>query len=172
MSEPKKDKEAKLEVKSEVKEASTRKSKPVRSFFKSFVDVKRWSSYDEVSAHTKTTVGLFRRLFSRSIKEVRHETYEEAIARLGLTPEQVIAKKKSLLQQAIIYGIFTLAFFVYFFYLLINIKLVAAGMMLILVVLMALSTYQEHFWYMQMHKKKLGCNFAEWLDFVLWRKAR
>jgi len=169
--------EVKLETKSEAKSleiqknANTKKNKPIKKFFKSFVDVKKWSSYDEVSANAKTTWGLFRRLTSRGTKEIRQETYEEAIVRMGLTSEQIVTREKNFLYSAMVYGVFAIGFFLYFIYLLIHIKLVSAGLTLILVALMSLTTYREHFWYMQMHKKKLGCNFSEWLDFVLRRKA-
>ena len=62
----------------------TKKSGLVKKFFKSFVDVKKWSSYDDVSANTKTTIGLYRRFFSRSAEPIRQETYEQSVARLNL----------------------------------------------------------------------------------------
>lgn len=153
----------------ETKPVSTPKRKPVRKFFKSFVDVKKWSSYDEVSANAKTTVGLFRRLFHLSAQETRQETYDEAIVRLGLTPEQIQERKKNFLYSALVYGAFALGFFLYFIYLLFQFRWYAACLTPILIALMVLAAYREHFWYMQMQKQKLGCNFHEWLEFVLRR---
>ncbi|MDR1057014.1 MAG: type IVB secretion system protein IcmV [Coxiellaceae bacterium] len=150
----------------ETKTAETPKRKPVRNFFKSFVDVKRWSSYDEVSTNAKTVWGLFRRLTKRT-QEIRQETYEEAVACLGLTPEQIILRKKNFLYAALIYWTFALGFLIYFIYLLIHLNLLASFLTFILVIVMSLTAYREHFWYMQMQKKKLGCRFHDWITFIL-----
>lgn len=167
--------EVKLEVKkpgmeqAAVKqEVVVQKSRPIKKFFKSFVDVKKWSSYDEVSGNAKTTWSLFRRLLHRN-DNVRQETYEEAIDRLGLGQEQLAARKDNFLYSFMIYGFFSFIFFIYFVYLLFNTRLLAAFLVLILMSLMALAAYREHFWYMQMQKKKLGCTFQDWLDFILRR---
>ena len=92
------------EAKPETKEIKvvTKKRGPVKKFFKSFVDVKKWSSYDEVVSNTKTTWGLFRRLTSHGSQAVRHETYEEAIVRLGLTEEQIVKRKNNFLYSSIV----------------------------------------------------------------------
>ena len=163
--------ELKEGLKAEKKEVVVKKKGPAKKFFKSFVDVKKWSSYDEVSSNTKTAWGLFRRLSNRN-KDVRKETYEDAISRMGLSEEQIHQRKKNFLLSALVYAVFALGFFVYLVYLLINVKLLAASLTLLLVVLMSLATYREHFWYMQMHKRKLGCTFEDWLAFILRRPLK
>lgn len=145
------------------------KRKPVRKFLKTFVDVKKWTSYDEVSSNVKNTASLFRRLIYTKPTEIRQETYEEAIVRLGLTAEQVVVRKNNFLHSALVYALFVVGFFAYFVYMAINFKILAACFSLLLMVLMTLATYREHFWYMQMQKKRLGCNFRDWLAFVLRR---
>lgn len=161
-----------LEGKSEVSKNITPPRKgPVKRLFKSFVDVKTWLSYDNLKSDVKNVWGLFRRLFSRSRREIYRETYEEAVIRLGLTSEQIVTRKKNFLYAAIVYWLVASVFVSYFIYLIINVRLFSAFFMLILTILMVLTAYQEHFWYMQMQKKKLGCNFREWLDFVLRRKG-
>ncbi len=144
----------------------------VGKFFKSFVDLKKWVSYDEISSNTKNTVGFFRRLFSSQHKEVRHESYEEAISRMGLNDEQIAKRKKIFLQSAMIYGGFALGFVIYFVYLMINLRLLAASLTLIIIALMVVTAYREHFWYMQMDKKKLGCDFHDWIAFILRRDSK
>ncbi len=164
--------EDKSEGKAQVKEEVSPKRKPIKKFFKTFVDVKKWSSFDEVSANTKNTWGLFKRLFSRGGGEKRQETYEEAIARLSLNPEEVVARKNNFLYSTMIYAFFALGFFSYLVYLLLNARFLAASLTIVLVALMLVAAYREHFWYMQMSKKKLGCSFKEWLDFVLRRNVK
>ena len=145
----------------------TQKRKPVRSFFKSFVDVKRWMSYDELSTNVKSTLGLVRMVFSRSTKQPQPETYEESVARLNLTEEQLISRKKVFLYSALIYSFFAIGLFIYFIYLVVNSHLYAAAFDLILTGLITVTAYHEHLWYMQMQKRKLGCTFHDWLDFIL-----
>lgn len=168
----------KEETKAIVKEAKAtkeakepKKKGPVRKFFKSFVDVKKWMAYDEVSGDVKTTFGLYRRLFTKSAKPVYHETYEESIARQNLTEAQLTARKKAFLYSAIAYFVFALCLFLYFIQILLNGHLFAAFFDLILVGVLSLLAYHEHFWYMQMQKRKLGCNFHDWISFIL-RRAK
>jgi len=157
---------------SEEKKVVSQKRKPIRKFFKSFVNVKAWVSYDEIKSNTKNTWSLFQRLIYRGPKEgVRQETYEEAVIRLGLTPEQLLSRKRNFLYSALLYEAFAVAFFIYFIYLLVNLKIIASCLTLILVVLMSVVAYREHFWYMQMQKKKLGCNFKDWVGFILKRSV-
>ena len=152
-----------------VKEKTPEEKRPVKKFFKSFVDVKKWAAYDEVSSHVKTTFGLFCKLFHPEKKIVRRETYEESIARLGLTEEQLANRKKVFLYSAFTYFIFAIGVLVYLIYLLMHKRLFASFFSFILVTLFFLTAYREHFWYMQMQQKKLGCNFYDWVNFVLKR---
>lgn len=153
----------------EKKKEEIKKRRPIRAFFKSFVNVSKWVSYDEVTGNVKLARGLLRRLFFRNLKAVNSETYEESVARLHLTAEQLQQRKKVFLYSALVYGMLALLLFIYFFYLLLNLRLLAAFIDLILLTLMTVSAYREHFWYMQMQEKKLGCSFNDWLAFVLRR---
>jgi len=148
-----------------------KKKGPVRKFFKSFVDVKRWMAYDEVSGNVKTTFGLYHRLFSPRAKSVYHETYEESIARQNLTEAQLTARKKAFLYSALSYFVFALCLFLYFIQILLNKHLFAAIFDLVLVGILSMLAYHEHFWYMQMQKRKLGCSFHDWICFIL-RRAK
>ncbi|CAL7959926.1 intracellular multiplication protein IcmV [Gammaproteobacteria bacterium] len=154
-----------------LKITETEKSGLTKKFFKSFVDVKRWSSYDEVSANTKTTINLYRRFFSRSTEPIHQETYEQSVARLNLNETQLANRKRAFLYSALIYFAFALVFFIYFIYLLVHMHLYAACLEFILLGLVSIVAYREHFWYMQMQKKKLGCNFYDWVAFIL-RRAK
>jgi intracellular multiplication protein IcmV len=158
--------EKKTEV---VKVVAVKKRRPVRAFFKLFVNVRGWVSYDELSANTQTTYGLFRKFFHSSRNPVRHETYEEAAVRLGMTEDQLAKRKETFLYSALIYWIFAFGLFAYFIYLLMHMYFLAVCFDLMLVLLLSLTAYREHFWYMQMQKRRLGCNFYDWLNFVLRR---
>lgn len=152
-------------------ETKTKKRGLIRSFFRSFVDVKKWSSYDYVSSNVKMTIDLFCRFFSRDTKPMYHESYEESVTRLGMTEEQLANRKKVFLCSTLIYSVFAAAFFTYFVYLVAHGYLYAASFVFMLSMTLLLVAYREHFWYMQMQKRKLGCNFGDWVRFIFRREA-
>ena len=154
---------------SEEKEVKVKKRGPARAFFKSFVDVRKWVSYNEISANAKTTISLFRIFFSRSAKPVYKETYEESVIRLNMTDEQLANRKKIFLYSSLVYLAVAIVLFVYFVYLLVHLRLYPAFFDFILLVFISITAYREHFWYMQMQKRKLGCTFRDWLSFILRR---
>lgn len=144
----------------------------VGRFFKSFVDVKTWISYDEVKTNTKSIYSLFARFFSsRNKNPILKETFEEAVIRLNLTEKQIIERKKIFLYSALIYLSIALILIAYALHLAVNSHIVLAIFTLILTTFIATLAYREHLWYMQMSRRKLGCSFAEWKDFVFEKKA-
>ena len=159
-----------MSEKPEEKEIKTKKRGPIKMFFKSFVDVRRWISYDEISTNAKTTFGLFKRFFSRrEDRTIYQETYEESVIRLNMNDAQLARRKKIFLYSALVYLIFAIILFVHLVYLLVRMRLYTAFFDLVLLSFVSITAYREHFWYMQMQKRKLGCNFREWLYFVLGR---
>ena len=149
--------------------AKEKKSGRTKGFFKSFVNVKEWVSYDELSTTAETTVGLYRKFFQRKPSQVLQETYAEAVARLGMNEEQQVRKGEGFLYSSLVYAAFTFGLLCYLIYLLAHKHFLASCLDSILVSLGALLAYREHFWYMQMRKKKLGCSFHDWMVFILRR---
>lgn len=148
------------------------KKSVVGKFFKSFVDVKTWVSYAEIKTNAKSTYGLFARFFSnKANKVVYKETFEEAVLRLNLTENQITARKRIFLYSALIYLFLALTLIAYALYLTINSHLLLAAFTLILIAFVVVLAYREHLWYLQMAKRKLGCNFTEWLRFMVGRNA-
>ena len=152
------------------KKVITKKKGKVRKFFGSFVNVKTWVAYDELVTNLGNTCGFFKSFFSRPQKEIRKESYEEAVARMALTEEQLQRRKDIFLKSAIVYFIFVLMLCGYATYLLVKLKFLVLLLVLILLIPTGLIACSEHFWYMQMEKKKLGCTFNEWLEFIFRRK--
>ena len=140
-----------------------RKIGPLRSI----VDVRSWIGYDELSSNVKNVFSIFVKFFSSKATEARHETYEEAVTRMSLTPEQLAKREKTFLYSAILYFAFAGLLTVYLKYLLVNSKWWQFVFSSLLFLLVGLLGYQESFWYMQMKKRKLGCTFREWVSYVL-----
>lgn len=146
------------------------KKSVVGKFFKSFVDVKAWVSYAEIKTNAKSTYGLFARFFSNKTNKVIYkETFEEAVLRLNLTEEQINTRKKIFLYSALIYLFLALALIAYVLYLTIHSHLLLATFTLILTAFIVVLAYREHLWYLQMAKRRLNCNFAEWMRFMVGR---
>jgi len=145
----------------------------VGKFFKSFVDVKTWVSYDEIKTNTISIYSLFVRFFSKKPDRTAYqETFEEAALRLNLTEKQINDRKKIFLYSALIYLFVGLVLLVYAVSLMRKMLIVPAIFTLILTTFILALTYREHLWYMQMSKRKFGCNFKEWLGFVFGKKEQ
>lgn len=158
---------------SKINKSDTKKKKGlVRKFFGSFFNVRKWVSYDELVTNTENALGFFKKFFSRPKKEQIKESYEKAIARMALNENQLTERKKVLLKSAMIYFAVALLMTIYFIHLILSYRFLAACLTLGIITPVSLIGYREHFWYMQMEKKKLGCTFKDWLDFVLRRNAK
>lgn len=137
-------------------------------FFKSFVDVKAWISYDEIKLNIKSVYGLFRQIFTkRPHVNITPETFTEAVARLNLTEQQINQRKKTFLYSALLYWFISLALVAYAVFLIKKALIIPMLFTLILAAFVMALAYRENLWYMQMAKRKLGCSFAEWLNFML-----
>ena len=144
-----------------------KKNSKTGGFFKSFVNVRAWVSYDEIKNNTKSIYGLFIRFFSNKTNKVIHEeTFEEAILRLNLTEKQMNDRKKIFLYSALIYLCVALLLMAYALHLFTNSHALLAIFTLTLTTFVTTLAYREHLWYMQISKRKLGCNFSEWLKFM------
>jgi len=122
---------------------------------------------------TGAILGMMRDIFVKifmpwkSKEAVQPESFDEAVARLGLQESDVKQRESMFLKQAIVY------LFVGFFILLYGVYLGANqsfnGLILCLVVsFVALANaFRAHFWHFQTKQRKLGCSFKEWLDSTL-----
>jgi intracellular multiplication protein IcmV len=144
------------------------KRKYVRGFFKSFIDVRRWSSYDQLKANGKVIKSTFRVVFSLDKKPIIVETFDEAVARLNLTDEALQKKRSYFLQSALLYVLMSLTLLGYGLYLIRNNPFAALAVFLFSI-LMSIYAYRESMWHMQITKRKLGCGFKEWLHYLLSR---
>ena len=152
------------------KEDKSSQPKVAKKFLKSFVDIRSWSSYDELSNNTKNVLGSMKKFFVRDNKERFHETYEEALSRLNLTEQDQITRKRYFLLFSLFYFAVAIALIYYGFSMLIGHHLFAMVVSFILAFITLILAYRESFWYMQMSKRKLGCKFSEWISFVFKRK--
>jgi len=141
------------------------KRKPIRGFFRSMVDVPRWVGYSEIKKSTKNLVGLAKAVFIPP-KAEHNETFEEAVKRLQMNEDAVNKRMKQYLNMALVYMGVAVLLFAYMLYMLFHGHLLATMVSLVLTALSLTYALREHFWYMQMKRRKLGCTFQDWVGFI------
>jgi intracellular multiplication protein IcmV len=141
------------------------KRKPVRNFFKSFVNVKRWIEAEQIATYGKWVGSTAKNVFRRR-EAARTETFAEATKRLKLSEEDLKARAKQFLFMAGFYFLISLGLFGYAIYLFLVSHFLAGSISFVLGLLVATYALREHFWYMQIKKRRLGCNLRDWMHFV------
>jgi intracellular multiplication protein IcmV len=131
---------------------------------KPLVNVKLWMGLSQLIVNAKAILRNFNGMKVRR-PAVRKETFEEAVARLSFSEDDIKNRMRSCLTLAIIYYFASLLFLVYTIYMIVHLQL---GMVLGLLIttLMAVFAYREHFWYFQLKTRRLGNSFRNWLTFV------
>lgn len=153
------------EIKTNTTEQQTKgKKRRVKKFFRSFVDVKRWLATEQIASSGRVLIDGAKSLLLPRKSEIV-ETFDEAIIRLNLSEENIGERAKQFFNMACVYFGITIILCVYAVYLFTK-GSVGAGLICVsLSTLSASYALREHFWYMQMMKRKLGCNFTDWAKF-------
>ena len=143
----------------------------VRGFFGSLVNVKKWSNFDEVAASA--------RFVTKSVKDLcqpqkgssmSSSSFAEMMQKLNLTEDDIKKRMKYFLYYFVVYFFSALCLFFYMGYLIATSgRILSVLVTMILGLLMTVYAVREHFWYMQLKTRKLGCSFRDWLAFLLWR---
>lgn len=161
-----------------VKVEITKKKKKgvIRSFFGSIFNVREWVSYDEISYNGKWILESLKLLFSKPKKlnqQELNETFSDAATRLQLSEEDIASRTKHFLMTSVLYFAIAVLLFAYEIYLIfVGAPFLSLIMNLALIALMTSYAYRENFWYMQMKKRKLGCTFDEWRNYILGRTQK
>lgn len=94
----------------------------------------------------------------------RQETFEAAIARFGLSEQDIILKQHAFLRLALTFVSVGVIILCYAMYLLWH-DIAIGGMIAFVVGLLAFGyAFRYHFWFFQIKHRKLGCTFKEWLQ--------
>lgn len=143
----------------------------VRGFFGSLINIRKWSSYDAVKDNatllTRTVKDLYRPERNGAAKV---ESFAAAAQRLQLSESDIKKRMHYFLYYAVIYLLVAISLLAYTIYLtMVSTAVLAILGCFVLTILMLVYSFREHFWYMQMKKRKLGCTVKEWVAFVLRR---
>ncbi len=133
---------------------------------KPLVDFPRWMGWGRLKDNTTIVTGMAKGLLtSKAATEYRHETFEEAAARLNLDEAAITARKKDLLRMTVFYLVIAVVLFLYAVYLFAVLGLFLGAIMGFVIGCVALTlAFRQHFWYIQMKYRRLGFTFNDWVN--------
>ena len=130
---------------------------------KSLVNFPKWMGYKSLLNNGVSLKEAVKGLFVPK-QPVYQEDFEEAVKRLGLNEQLLEERKQQFFKRSVIFFLITCALFLYAVYLLFISNWLGA-LLAFVVTFIALSfTFREHFWYVQIKQRRLGCTFKEYLQ--------
>ena len=118
--------------------------------------------YARLKKQTQGIKAVAEKLFSTQ-KAHREETFEEALARLNLTEQDIEKRAHEFKRLVIVFGVIGTGVLIYFVYAVTQKAVIASlGSMGIFFFVLA-QLFRYHFWLFQIRQKRLGCTFKEWL---------
>lgn len=155
---------------------AAKKKGVIKGFFGSLVDVRKWTDFDDIKSNARFIASSYRDLLPKKNQDGAGEgskvaqTFDETVRLLQWSEEDIKEKTKYFFRYFIIYLISAIGLFFYTVYLLnVSNKTLAIFASLILAMVMLVYAWREHFWYMQMRQRKLGCTLSDWVSFVFKR---
>ena len=135
------------------------------------VRVDRWIDLTSLQNSTRYFWDRTKSLFS--IQTAEHpESFEEAVDRMGLSPETVTKQSERFLRLSLFFVLMTTALLIYTI-ILYHLKNWTGMGICTSLSLYALSlAFRFHFWHFQISQKKLGCHVWEWCRLILPQKRK
>jgi intracellular multiplication protein IcmV len=129
---------------------------------KTFFNPSAWLDFEALKAYNLTIWNSIKGLF-QSPATGQTETFDEAVARLGLTEEDIEAAKRNYFVYAIIFVVLAVALLIFTIYLGFYHRTFHGVLLgLVTTALCAAQAFRFHFWYFQIKFRQLGLTFEEW----------
>lgn len=135
---------------------------PVRKLLLSFVNFPQWMGARSLKASAQDIKTMAKQLFVPK-QATRFETFDEAVARMNLSEDDLVERRRQFAQMAVLYLLLTLGLFGYTLYLIFYGTMSAVLMTAVLTLVGFSFFFKEHFWYTQLKYRRLGFTFKEWL---------
>jgi intracellular multiplication protein IcmV len=132
-----------------------------KRILKPLVDFPTWMGYRTLVDNGKSIVQGIKGLFI-PIKPTRTESFEQAIARLGLTEKDINSRERAFFWLALFWGLITLGSLVHTCLLFLHGGLHGGFLALALTFLAAVLCFRYHFWHFQVKQRLLGADFKLW----------
>lgn len=133
----------------------------VKRFFKPFVDISSWGSFNQLKKQTDDIKGIAEKLFTTNTAK-RHETFEEALARLNLTENDIQQRIIELKRLTLIFVLFIIMLMGYLIYLILHQAWIGSVACTGIIFAIAGQTFRYHFWLFQIKQRRLGCTLQDW----------
>jgi intracellular multiplication protein IcmV len=114
-------------------------------------------------------VSFIKKIFGNLIKIRRSDRQDtfEGLGDLGISTEKITEARSAFKRLFTIFLVISFLVLLYFFYRLAHGHFTSAVISFAVLVMCLSQAFKYHFWFVQIEKKKLGCSFAEWLDYTL-----
>lgn len=161
-----------------MKNKSEKKKGFIKRTFGFFFDFRKWTDFDEIIDNAKLISESARDLCAVKSEEEDSEiqeqrilgiqNFEEMAEQFKLTEMEIQKRERFILYYLFVYLFSAVGLLIYSIYLMSHSgRLLAVLATTILTILLFLYAVREHLLYMQLKRRKLGCNFKEWLTFLL-----
>lgn len=142
----------------------------IKNFAKDQVNAPKWVGLDFLS---DTITGLVNTTRSLVIprKATYQESFEEAVARLNLTEEDIANRLKHFQRAQWLFIVLATLVLIYFFDLLFEGSMTGCIICLAVLAITASQFFHYSFWAFQIKKRKLGCTFQEWWEAIIKRST-
>ncbi len=129
------------------------------------VNVKGWVSWDFLKNNTTSLIRMFAPIFKlhrlREDEKI-HESFDQALERLGLTEADLVRKTQFLNTSFAFYMAVIVVAVIYAIYLLFQAEVFSLIVVVLLFALFLVKAVQMRFWMFQIRQRKLDCSFSEW----------
>ncbi|WED42441.1 type IVB secretion system protein IcmV [Legionella cardiaca] len=139
-----------------------KKGTRLKGIIKRILNVRAWVDFDRVKAFTIYIATGFQKMFVPQSKTKQGESFDEAVARMNLSEEDLRAKQSSLYRLSILMCVAAVCIFIYALYHLFYGTYRASIVSIVLLLIALVLAFRYHFWYFQIKERKLGCSFNEW----------
>lgn len=132
-----------------------------RHLFQQIFNIRLWFDWERMKAFTQYLLQGCKTFLVPQKAQVT-ESFEEAMARLGLTDSDLLARQKGLLRLSLLTLGFAILLLGYAIYHVFYGSLLAVMLSVVLMCVTLVLAFRYHFWYFQIKKRKLGCTIREW----------
>lgn len=139
-----------------------KKANKIINFSKNIFKIRQWCDYDRVQASTVYIVRGLSRLFIPRRNSAAAESFDAAVARMRLSPQELTSKQNSLYTLSILMCCIAAVILGYAFFQLYYGAMRVFLICIILTLIALALAFRYHFWYYQIKMRKLGCSFREW----------
>jgi intracellular multiplication protein IcmV len=135
-----------------------------RSVKKSAKSMTRLAGLNAPFKMAKVIFDLIRKFLGLSQEYYPNETFEEAIRRLGYSPQKCLELQKAYFKQALLFFACALGVLCYAVVLMMEAAFLPAVVTFLGTLMLFTYAFRSHFSYFQLKNRKLGCSLSEWIN--------